>query len=183
MRRFGNGPPEAGKPEHQNGLVGLRRNDGLVRRVRLQGSALCAVGLCKHIICQRRKAPDRKLRRAELSVFARRPDADAPFRAQHRGKLCLGGILQAGDALGRVDMRGGAQNDPRAAGQLQAQLQKQRGLSAAADDGGHAGADGKRLTKRQRRHAYDFGKGMTRPSFFCSFRLLPFSSTTQVLSR
>ena len=54
---------------------------------------LCAVRLNKHVVRKPRKRLKGQLRRSELSVLRRLPNADRAVRGKRSGKLCFPRLL------------------------------------------------------------------------------------------
>ena len=134
MHNLAHVPAKAGCAYHLDGLAGLGRHHGLVRRVRLVGQPACAIGLHQHAVGENSERPKAKRRRAQLSggpVVTLR----ASPHAHHAGvpkrllNVELRGVKQERAALGRKHV--GGRGDNHRAAQLARKLVHEGRLAAA----------------------------------------------------
>ena len=129
---------EAVGAHHIDGPAGVGRDYRLVRGVGLLGQALGAIGLHQHEVRQRRQQLKGQCRSAQLAL--RRFPGYAYHAVSRQGGGHGSGVRcqQRGVLLRPLDVGGGGDEHCPPAAQLFRQGIHQRGLAAAADEGGDA---------------------------------------------
>ena len=153
MDRLPDRTAKAGDPHDLNDLVRLPGNHRLVGGVGFERAARRAVGLRQHAVRQRRQAGHGEARSGELSRAGNRSSgADQAAGLQRLRQGLLRRVRQVEQAVKGVYLRGGAEQHPGPARrQLLSQGPQKGGFSAAAYDGGDAGADAQPFGQRHGR--------------------------------